>query len=102
MIFALFVAAVIGAVVYSDANTLLARGQRVGNTSPEGWGVGAFLLAIVFVPVYLIKRSEATTARLAVHAQPAHSTGGYCTTCGTPLVAGARYCGTCGTDRGAW
>ncbi|MGH9152617.1 MAG: zinc-ribbon domain-containing protein [Acidimicrobiales bacterium] len=102
MIFALFIAAVIGAVVYSDANSLGARGLRVGNTSPGGWGMGAFLLAIVFVPVYLIKRSEATTARLAVHAPAAGAAGGYCTTCGTPLVAGARYCGTCGTDRGAW
>lgn len=114
MIIGVAIAALIGAAVYSDANTLRARGITVGDTSPGRWFWFSFLLAIIAVPLYLIKRSEATSFHHQAFGPPPYHQGWvpppaapgarpgdrFCGACGTALSPGARFCGRCGSDRG--
>jgi hypothetical protein len=62
MLVALMIAALLGFVVWRDAQLLEARGVRVGPFSPATWGIGTFLLAIVLGLVYLVLRARSTGA----------------------------------------
>jgi hypothetical protein len=92
MLLALGIAALLGFVVWRDAQLLEARGIRVGGFSPASWGIGTFLLAIVFGVVYLVLRSRAVQrpAALCPHCARAVRSGDqFCSGCGCPLPFGA-------------
>lgn len=85
MLVPLMVAALLGFVVWRDAQLLEARGVRVGRFSPATWGVGTFLLAIVFGLWYLVLRAGA-----------ARPTTGFCPNCERAVHAGDQFCASCG------
>ena len=85
MLVPLMVAALLGVVVWRDAQLLEARGVRVGRFSPATWGVGTFLLAIVFGLWYLVLRAGA-----------ARPPAGFCPNCERAVHAGDQFCGACG------
>jgi len=92
MLVPLMVAALLGFVVWRDAQLLEARGVRVGTFSPAGWGVGTFALAIVFGLWYLVLRSRAVRppAGLCPNCAGAvHAGDQFCAACGCPLPSGA-------------
>jgi hypothetical protein len=92
MLVPLMIAAVLGFIVWRDAQLLEARGVRVGRFSPATWGVGTFLLAIVFGVWYLVLRAGAVrppASRCPNCARPAQAGDQFCATCGCPLPSGA-------------
>ncbi len=87
------VSVVLAAVVASDANRRGMNGIL--------WGVGVFLLCIVFLPLYLIMRSPAQPTASTVQASspnvpPGARQSKYCNSCGTELPENARFCSRCG------
>ncbi|HYP04993.1 MAG TPA: hypothetical protein VER03_02060 [Bryobacteraceae bacterium] len=101
--FGLIVAGVIGIVVAKDANS---RGME-----GTAWGLGVFLLCIVFLPLYLVVRKPPLDRQTAlancgqaVYAAPpalapdAVQRPRFCSNCGTSLPAAGRFCPGCGAQ----
>ncbi len=92
-LFGLAIAATIAVVIARDAN-------RRGMMGPL-WGLGVFLLLIVFLPLYLIVRKplreEPTAAASPTPAVPP-TTNTFCSTCGKPLQPGVKFCSGCGAQ----
>ena len=89
---ALGIAALLGFIVWRDPQLLEERGVRVGPLSPATWGVGTFLLAIVFGVAYLALRFRAVhpPVGLCPNCQRAvHAGDQFCRICGCPLPSGA-------------
>ena len=84
------IAAVIGFLVAQDANS---RGM-----SGVGWGLGTFLLCIVFLPLYLLVRRPPLAAYQAPGGNlfPAPGAPVLCPTCGKYHEGYAAYCPHCG------
>lgn len=59
MVIGLVIAGGVGLWVRTDAQALESQGTKVGSFGPNGWFAGVFLLLIVFLPMYLIQRSNA-------------------------------------------
>lgn len=86
----LLVAALMGVWVYSDA--------RARNASrPEWWAIGTFLLAIVFLPLWLLRRPRAFARqhgdgprRCPFCVEPVQPTADACMHCGRDLPAESR------------
>lgn len=97
------VVAVIGVLVAVDANE---RGMN-----GAGWGIGTFLLGIVFLPLYLMVRKPlpadaGTTSippgmgmRLSAVLPMGNAGLRSCTTCGRPHPAGSAVCPYCGAGQ---
>ena len=45
--------------VSRDHQRLAAQGIHIGQASARRWGYGVFLFLIVFLPLYLVRRSQA-------------------------------------------
>ncbi len=91
MLVPLVIAAVLGFIVWRDAQLLEARGVRVGGFSPATWGIGTFLLAIIFGVWYLLLRGRAVhpPALCPNCARAVHAGDQFCAACGCPLPFGA-------------
>ena len=68
------------------------------------WGLGVFLICIVFLPLYLIVRKPILHAPPAGPVEPGYTlspqaTPGFCHHCGAALLPDARFCGACGAER---
>ena len=93
----LVIALVIAVVVARDANRRGMNGLL--------WGIGVFLICIVFLPLYLILRKPLLApGGGAVAPRPGYALGdrapsGFCHKCGAPLQPDARFCGNCGAGR---
>ena len=104
----LIVAAIIGFVVFIDAESLRKSGIRVEPFSSLAWGLASAALAIIFVPFYIVRRLESVPPR-RIHqtsyaiAPSLGSSGGvdgpgmkHCSACGFAVRADASYCPSCG------
>ncbi len=87
------IAALIAGWVRYDAKK---RGLKT--SAAVGWGVGVFLLLIVFLPLYLWMRSKNfPVSPLAMAPQnPAPIAGVPCPYCGYENAGNSDYCGKCG------
>lgn len=81
------IAGLVAAWVYRDAES---RGDN-----GIGWAFGVFMLMIVVLPIYFIRRKP---KQPPVDALP-HNTisSQVCRKCGAKLAASAKFCETCGT-----
>ena len=104
------IAALIALWVGSDANK---RGMN-----GVAWGIGVFLLCIVFLPIYLIVRKPLLAQQPYGYppppqppqpygnippapppqptAGPAEASHHFCSNCGAPLAADSKFCANCG------
>ena len=89
----LCIAAVAGVLVAKDAN---GRGMN-----GVGWGLGTFLLCIVFLPLYLIVRRPSISSAISL-IPAAHSIRPVlCPSCGKYFEGAAAFCPLCGARQGA-
>lgn len=86
MIIVLIILGVIGVWIYSDA-------KARGDPQPGLWAVGAMLLAIVVVPIWLIKRP----AKIALPVAPREALK-RCPFCAEDIKAAAVICKHCHRD----
>jgi hypothetical protein len=91
------IVALIAVWVGSDANK---RGMN-----GIAWGIGVFLLCIVFLPIYLIVRKPMLAQQPYGYPPvqpppgpypPPPQAGHFCSNCGTHIDAAARFCPNCG------
>lgn len=97
MIFGIMIAAVIGILVGVDASK---RGMN-----SIGWGIGTFLLCIVFLPLYLIVRKPVMGTPVMYPPPPPdpwppqQSGARLCPNCGKYHEGNARFCPSCGAPQ---
>ena len=87
----IFVAAAIAVWVRMDARK---RGLSAG--AATGWGIGVFLLLIVFLPLYLWMRRDFSSAKSGATKSAAPIAGVPCRYCGYENTGDPDYCGKCG------
>jgi hypothetical protein len=57
------------------------------------WGIGVFLICIIFLPLYLVVRKPVAEEHPASTVAPG---GAHCSGCGYQLSPGASFCPNCG------
>ena len=97
-----------GFVVAVLLAVLIAKDAQQRGMNGVLWGVGVFLLCIVFLPLYLIMRNplprpaaQPGPASPATYS-PGPAPGGsmkYCGGCGNALPPGMRFCNRCGKEQ---
>lgn len=99
----------IGLAIAATAGVLVAKDATARGMSPA-WGLGVFLLCLVFLPLYLLLRKPLVrdTPATPVHSpRPSSSqvvmrpeqtvpAGETCANCGRQFEPGSRFCSGCG------
>ena len=73
-----------------------AKKRGLSSGAAIGWGVGVFLLLIVFLPLYFWKRSQLAAPTGSSRRPTAPIAGLPCQYCGYPNEGNVDFCGKCG------
>lgn len=85
-----------GIIIVGVIAVVIARDANRRGMNGIVWGLGVFLLCIVFLPIYLIVRKPVLTAPGAANVPPSRTQ--FCGNCGAEMPAGARFCQKCGFE----
>jgi hypothetical protein len=65
VIIGMIIAVATAELVNRDHQKLAYRGIHVGHVSARAWGYGVFMVLILFLPLYLLRRDQAMRRYLA-------------------------------------
>ena len=72
---------------------IIARDAKARGMNGVGWGIGVFMVLIVFLPLYLVVRKPLTLPMISSATRAL-----LCATCGKYSTSGGRFCQFCGQE----